>query len=210
MGARDPETGQFVSSSGMDFQGLNVATVNVGATWSPEDDNATKSTSAHDPADVPAGGGIAFEYDGVEVPEDHLLVGYGFELLAGDFFDVAFLPGTSSEHWIYKGDGALGLGDSDWIDRTRRDDFLTYMAVGYNGIEDTASGTGGSTLWASPPDQRWTPPRPFLSATGEFSGVWEGDGENPPQNNGEFAIRLYYDLMEAPRDEIIQELLQER
>lgn len=194
----------------MDFEGLNVATLAQGATWSPEDDNATKSTSGHDPATVPAGGGVAYEYDGVEVPENHLLVGYALEFLAGDHFDETFLPGTNSEHWVYKGDGALGKGDSDWVDRVRGDDFLIHMSIGMNGVEDTASGAGGTSVYASPPSQKFHPPRPFLSATGNFSGIWEGDEKEPGQNHGEFAIRLYYDLMQAERDEIIQELLEER
>lgn len=198
-----------VSRGGKEFEGLNKKMLANGATWSPQDDNAGKSTWNGDPAGVPAGG-VGYEMNRVEVPDGYLMVLYGLSMDVSDAWDVSLKPNDYTEHWVYKGDAGKSYGDSDWVDRTADDDYLTHFAAGANGIEDTVTGTGGWTYVTDPPSLTWFPPKPVLSATGKFSEAWEGDGDNLPQNKGEWAIHAYYDLIEAPREEIIQELLGER
>jgi hypothetical protein len=191
-------------AGGKEFEGLNSKMLANGATWSPQDDNGGKSTWNGDPAGVPDGG-VGYLMNEIDVPDGYLMVLYGLRMFVSDHFDENLLPGDYTEHWVYKGDAGVSYGDSDWVDRTADDDFLAHFSVGTGGSE-----TVGGEYGSSPESLEWTPPRPVLSATGVFSEAWEGDSANLAANKGEWSIHAYFDLVEADRDQIIQELLGER
>lgn len=192
------------------INGLNQEMLAQSPVWSPHDDAAGRSTSGHDPADAAVGGGVDFEVDLAPLPDQSLAVLHGLRLAVGDKWDNELNPGDYGELWVYKSDSALGFGDADWVDRVASEDFLVHFAFGYLGIEDTTTGTGGTSFVEDPPGGFWKPTNPVLSATGEFSIAWEGDEDEEAANKGEWALYAEYDIIEVSQDRQIQELLEER
>lgn len=148
---------------------------------------------------------------GGDLPDNHLAKIHALEFFVGDMTDTQLQPGEYVELWVYYGHGSADTHHlGRWVEKLPDDDFMTHFRAGYGGIEDTASGTGGSFAQKEPPDGWWIPPSPVVSATGEISVNWEGDGKNGGNNIGEFGLRAWWTTEEVSDQEFFRELLRDR
>lgn len=180
--------------------------------WDPTDDPDTPlfTITQGQPVDQNVSGNFP-RLAGGDLPDNHLALIHGIELMIGDFTDNEFNPGDYAELWLYFGHGNADVHHlGRWPDKLVDDDFMAHFRWGYLGIEDTVSGTGGTSAVKSPPSSWWIPQAPVVSATGEISANWEGDGDEPAAQKGEFALRVWWTSQEVSDQEFFKQLLRDR
>lgn len=216
MAARDPETGQFIESG--EARDMNVTMLMSPNKWSPTDGNNGPDTPLFTVTQGQLGNnsnvsGNCPKLGGGDLPDNHLAKIHALEFMLGDITDDNVDPGEYVELWVYFGhNNADPFFQGRWVEKLPVDDFMAHFRAGYGGIEDTASGTGGSAYQGAdgPGALFWRPPSPMVSATGEISVNWEGDTNNVANGNGEFALRAWWTTEEVSDTEFFRELLRDR
>lgn len=196
---RDPNTGQYRSSSGGSASSreyLNSDVVMWNTTTSPPIDETPDGASDWDWTSFDNNDGEprrAGVYVDIDRPDDHLVEIYGFQTLHGDH---PLNENNKSEVFAYLGHRQVGKG---WDGAMSDSEDLIYYSSAITTDQLTDGPAADSTN-----TQVWFQ-KPYLSAgklTAVHSVAEDGDGE--------VALIMYYDFVEAPDQMVLNQLLQDR